>query len=217
MSFWPRAIPATRQNRFTRRRPFKSLRAVEKRQREFAKGRECARKGLAALGVRNFTLLNGDDRAPIWPEGIVGSITHTRCYCGVVVARRDRVRALGIDAEPDDPLQERLWSHVCTEEEAAWLVRQPESTRGRIGKLIFSAKECFYKCQYTITRTFLGFRDVQCTVEGDQFTITLLREDVQGLERGACFVGSYRIDGGLVLTGMELSVQDADSTNMARE
>jgi 4'-phosphopantetheinyl transferase EntD len=50
-------------------------RAVEKRRRDFALGRACARRALAVLDDRPPTaILVGEERAPVWPEGIVGSI-----------------------------------------------------------------------------------------------------------------------------------------------
>ena len=71
--------------------------AVNKRQREFAAGRAAAHTAMANLGVPPQAILNGDDRAPIWPEGLTGSITHTRGCAIAIVARNSDVRALGID------------------------------------------------------------------------------------------------------------------------
>ena len=57
-------------------------RAAASRLQDFASGRYCARQALAKLGVHGFPLLAGEDRVPNWPEGFVGSITHTDGYCG---------------------------------------------------------------------------------------------------------------------------------------
>ena len=74
-------------------------RAVEKRRREFAAGRACARRALARLEIADAVLPIGPDRLPAWPAGIVGSITHCAGYCGVAVARRGSILCLGLDAE----------------------------------------------------------------------------------------------------------------------
>ena len=54
--------------------------AVHKRQAEFAAGRTCARRAMAKLGVSIPALLLGANREPVWPRGIVESITHCSGY-----------------------------------------------------------------------------------------------------------------------------------------
>ena len=72
--------------------------AVAKRRREFAAGRYLARKLLSRLDLPQDTpLLNGEDRAPVWPEGVAGTISHTRHRAAVAVARSPAVLSLGCD------------------------------------------------------------------------------------------------------------------------
>ena len=78
--------------------------AIEKRRREFTTGRGLARGLLPAFGIEGAVLVNGEDRAPIWPDGVVASISHTFGYCGVVVASSRDYRALGLDVEQAAPL-----------------------------------------------------------------------------------------------------------------
>ena len=66
--------------------------AVDKRRAEFATARALARQLFADHGREGAELLNDATRAPVWPEGLVGSISHTRGYCGVVVGSRARYR-----------------------------------------------------------------------------------------------------------------------------
>jgi len=73
--------------------------AVRKRRREFAAGRNCARRALAFLGVQDCALPMGNDREVLWPEGIVGSISHCDDLCAVAVARRDFAAGIGLDVE----------------------------------------------------------------------------------------------------------------------
>ena len=79
--------------------------AIPKRRREFARGRVSARQVLAELGVPSVSLLVGPKREPLWPEGIVGSITHDDRLCVVAVARAEKYAGLGVDVEPDEPLE----------------------------------------------------------------------------------------------------------------
>jgi 4'-phosphopantetheinyl transferase EntD len=139
--------------------------AIDRRQREFAVARILARQALTELGRPPCALLNGDDRAPIWPEGIVGSITHTREICAVALALRSNVVSVGIDIERDEPLKEELVPAVCRPAETAWLGAQAPGDRGWLGKLVFSVKECAYKVQYPISRTFLDFSAMEVGVD----------------------------------------------------
>lgn len=145
-------------------------RAVEKRRREFAAGRILARRGLVALGHQPSAIINGEDRAPQWPAGIVGSITHTKGYCAVAMARSSEVRSVAIDAERDDALSDGALEMICGEAERAWLATQPVVDRGWLSKLVFSAKECVYKLQHPLTKLFLDFDAVTVRVDLERET-----------------------------------------------
>jgi 4'-phosphopantetheinyl transferase EntD len=139
--------------------------AGEARRREFATGRVLARCLLEELGFGGLPLLRGADRAPRWPRAISGSISHCADLCVVVVASREHVPALGVDVEPDEPLEPELWPSVCTARELAALDAAPEGERGRIVRLLFSAKEATYKCVRFVGGPELGFHDVEVSLE----------------------------------------------------
>jgi 4'-phosphopantetheinyl transferase EntD len=103
-----RILPATVRSVHTRTDPpvelFPSeaallVTAVEKRRQEFATVRHCARLALAELGVAPAPILPGIRGAPIWPDGIVGSMTHCTGYRAAAVGRTTQVGGIGIDAE----------------------------------------------------------------------------------------------------------------------
>jgi 4'-phosphopantetheinyl transferase EntD len=193
--------------------------AVLRRQIEFATGRWCARRALARLDIESFVLRNGPDRAPRWPEGVVGSITHTGAapggYCGVVVARSSEIKAIGIDAESSDALDASLWSSVLTRAERIELASNNGSNdarenagddgmdAGRKAKLIFAAKECFYKAQYPLSGRFLSFGDVEVRVDlgTSTFSVRVLDAGRDGHPLVTCS-GRYLMEDGLVLTGV---------------
>jgi 4'-phosphopantetheinyl transferase EntD len=137
-----------------------SPRAVEKRRREFTAGRVCARAALERLGVRDYPLLAGADRAPIWPSGVVGSLSHCDDYCGVAVACRGAVAGLGLDVERLRPLAGRVIELVCTPSEADDLAALPGMEPALWALVAFCAKESAYKCYYPATGVHLGFHDV---------------------------------------------------------
>jgi 4'-phosphopantetheinyl transferase EntD len=136
-------------------------RAVPRRRRELAAGRTQARALLARLGGPPAPLLRGEGRAPRWPAGFVGSISHAGEWCAVAVARAAQVLALGLDLERDEPLETEVAARVCTPRELAALPGRDAAERGRHAMLVFSAKEASYKAVYPLVRRVLGFQEVE--------------------------------------------------------
>jgi len=91
--------------------------AVPKRMQEFIAGRLCARRALSEIGIEGFPLLKGKGRAPIWPLGIVGSISHCQGYCGVAVAQKTDIESLGLDVECVEQVSMDTWKHFCNQQE----------------------------------------------------------------------------------------------------
>jgi 4'-phosphopantetheinyl transferase EntD len=139
--------------------------AVAKRRQEFAAGRACSRLLLREFDVVDYALLAGDDRQPLWPKTLVGSITHTQQFCAAVVAESTTVRAIGIDSEISGGVKPELWVRLCTAAERAWLETLEISDRRAAATLLFSAKEAFYKSQYPLTRQKLSFQDATIQVD----------------------------------------------------
>jgi 4'-phosphopantetheinyl transferase EntD len=134
--------------------------AVPKRVQEFAAGRLCARRAMEQFGVTGFPLSVGADRQPLWPDGLIGSITHTAGYCAAAVAERERLIALGVDSETVGDVTPDIWPTICGGSEAEWLRSLPGSSQDAAITLIFSAKEAFYKCQFPLTHEWLDFHDL---------------------------------------------------------
>jgi 4'-phosphopantetheinyl transferase EntD len=135
-------------------------RAVSKRVLEFAAGRACARRALHELGIDDFVLLAAEDRQPLWPPTIVGSITHTEGFCAAVVAPRTLLAGVGIDSEQVRKVTGDLWPTICRPEEASWCRSLPEQQQTPAAAMLFAAKEAFYKCQYPLTGEWLDFHDL---------------------------------------------------------
>ncbi len=150
------------------------VRAIDKRVREVRASRHAARRALARLGLPAAAIVHDAERAPIWPAGVVGSISHTRDLCAVAVARRGRIASVGLDVERADAMSEALVQRVCTPRELAALGALGDVAV--LAKLVFSAKEAFYKAQHPLTRHFLGFQDVELTLDlaAHRFVVHLL-------------------------------------------
>jgi len=146
--------------------------AVEKRRTEFATVRRCARAALAELGVRAAPILPGEYGAPIWPHGIVGSMTHCAGFRAAAVARAFTVHSIGIDAEPNEVLPKGVLNIVALPTELAVM-----PTGGIVcwDRLLFCAKECVYKAWFPLARRFLDCDEAEVSLNASgTFTARLL-------------------------------------------
>ncbi|MGK5630396.1 4'-phosphopantetheinyl transferase family protein [Streptomyces sp. URMC 123] len=137
--------------------------AVERRRREFATVRACARRALAGLGLPPVPVLPGVRNVPRWPAGVVGSMTHCDGYRAAALARADEVTAVGIDAEPDLPLPDGVLETIGLPRERAGLRAAPLPGGVHGDRLLFSAKECVYKTWFPLMRSELDFTDAEIT------------------------------------------------------
>lgn len=121
--------------------------SAEKRMRDFALGRECAHRALRRLGMPIDAILRRDNGAPRWPDGVVGSITHTRGYAAAAVASAARFLGIGVDAERIEALGEGVERRLFCPDELATLERSAPDMRAALAMTLFSAKEaCFKAC-----------------------------------------------------------------------
>jgi 4'-phosphopantetheinyl transferase EntD len=132
---------------------------VPQRQAEYFYGRLCARSALAELGIAGFSVGTGQLRQPLWPEGVAGSITHSRSLAASLVLPASRCNGVGIDIEevPED-CSVFLSGLVFSPAELACLRsiehRLPFAAACAIG---FSAKESFFKAVSTHVGYYFDF------------------------------------------------------------
>lgn len=129
-------------------------RAVPNRRAEFTGGRVAARKAMWALGVQPAAVKMAESRAPMWPDGLVGSITHADEICMAMVGSSDRFCGIGIDLEPDVPMDPGLVDEICKPED---LEGVDVAERSLLPKRIFSAKEAVYKAHFALAGVPFGF------------------------------------------------------------
>ena len=177
-------------------------RAVPKRQCEFSAGRAAARM---AMGLPDAMIALRPDRAPLWPVGICGSISHSDAACLAVAAPLKLFRGLGLDLEPSLPLDRDLWQTVLTPAEQHFLACLPEADRGLTAKLIFSAKEAAYKAQYPISERLFGFDGFEISITEQTFT-SRFTISVPGFAAGTDLQGCWQIAGKHILTLVTIPV-----------
>ena len=145
--------------------------AGDKRRRDFAGVRVCARRALGVIGVAPAPLLPGTRGEPRWPTGVVGSMTHCAGYRAAVVARPDvGMAGLGIDAEPHARLPADVLEMVAGPAEQAHVAMLDDGwPQVHWGRLLFCVKEAVFKAWYPPARSELGFMEAEVTfqVDGD--------------------------------------------------
>jgi 4'-phosphopantetheinyl transferase EntD len=184
-------------------------RAVEKRRREFTTARICARAALHRLGFPAAPIPTGQRGEPLWPVGVVGSITHCDGYRACAVARSSEIVTVGIDAEPHAALPDGLLGDIARPEELPWL-RTLESELPNVhwDRLLFSAKESVYKAWFPLAKRWLGFEDAAIAFDPglNTFTARLLVSGPQ-LADGPLreFSGRWVIRDGILATAIARS------------
>ena len=186
-------------------------RAVEKRRHEFTVVRACARRAMDKLGVPPQPVLPGERGAPLWPEGLTGSMTHCAGYCGAALVRAADLASLGIDAEPHEPLPEGVLAAVALPAESQRL-RRLAADRPEVhwDRLLFSAKESVYKAWFPLTRMWLDFSEADIDVsagpdgplDGTFRARLLVPGPVVGDHRLGHFEGTWTVRRGLVATAV---------------
>ncbi|WP_374222863.1 4'-phosphopantetheinyl transferase [Williamsia sp. CHRR-6] len=183
-------------------------RAVDKRRREVTTARGLARRALADLGVgEQIPILRGEKGQPLWPRGVVGSMTHTDGYRAAVVAYALQWRSVGIDAEVHDALPEGVLDHISLPAERDVLATRPAGISW--DRLLFSAKEATYKAWFPITERWLGFSDAHITFEQHTEDSGVFHSEIlvdgAAVDGGApirTLDGRWRVGRGLVVTAI---------------
>ena len=166
--------------------------ALPKRQAEFLAGRALARLALLQLGATQTHIPIGSDRAPVWPPGFAGSLSHARGHAACLV--RQGAALVGVDVETllqGKPLRAvRQLSSTPSDrvviDGAGW----PE---GALETLVFSAKETLFKLLYPMVRRHFGFAAARLVSppEAGQITLALTETLHPDLPKGRQFALNY--------------------------
>jgi 4'-phosphopantetheinyl transferase EntD len=135
------------------------------RQAEFATGRCCAHRALAAIGADVDTIGRGGRSEPVWPAGITGSISHAGGLAAAVATRVGAaVGSLGLDVEQADHFETELWPHVLTPSEHDRCSESPHPVAAATA--VFSAKEAAFKALFPLLRVEIDFLEAHTTRAG---------------------------------------------------
>ncbi len=152
--------------------------AAQKRRRDFALGRACARAALSALGQGDAAIGRDENGAPLWPAGIRGSITHTKFYAAALVGEARHVGGVGVDAERVGGVTPDLWPRLFDSAERDYLMTLDGPRQQIFATLFFSAKETVYKAAGI--KGALAFREIHITPQDGGFTASRPGEILRG-------------------------------------
>jgi 4'-phosphopantetheinyl transferase EntD len=94
-------------------------------------------------------------RYPVWPPGIVGSISHDLEFVAAAIGLSSQVTGIGIDIEPGERLSPDIGAIVASADESLAFCDM-----AFYAKAVFSIKEDVFKAAYPNDGIFLEFRDV---------------------------------------------------------
>jgi 4'-phosphopantetheinyl transferase EntD len=135
--------------------------SVIKVQRASGAARIVARDLLSELGQTRQAIKKSASGAPIWPNGVVGSMAHDAEIAIAAVAKRCDYVSLGIDVEPAEAIEPDLLELIATANERAQCEIDP-----RYGRLLFAVKEAVYKTVFPVDGVFLDHHDVEVSLQG---------------------------------------------------
>jgi 4'-phosphopantetheinyl transferase EntD len=210
-------------------------RSVSKRQAEFFMGRLAAGDAVGALVGRAHARPSplkrlpheqqigvGASRQPVWPVGVVGSITHAGRFAAAVAAEGAGAGATGLGDGPGDgtgitgigiDIERRIGTETCQSVEDTVLKPVEKallhSLAGEVAydmllTIAFSAKESFFKGSFATVGTYFDFDAVEIVAldaTGGTLEIMLTRSLAPALARGRRFAVRIQcIDADTVLT-----------------
>ncbi len=154
-------------------------------------------KILSTLGLGcDITIDRGAGGEPLWPAGVVGSISHSKLSCVIAIATWENYRAVGVDVEQLNRITPRVIERITTTND---LLESSVLSKYELSTLIFSAKESLFKLLYPDVKHYFGFKSASLIkVSSTHFTMQLERS------LGARYQSKERFDGHFMIMGEEI-------------
>ncbi|TAK71821.1 MAG: 4'-phosphopantetheinyl transferase superfamily protein [Gammaproteobacteria bacterium] len=179
-------------------------RAVNKRQAEYLAGRYCARVALKELGVKVLDIPTGQHRNPIWPKGVVGSITHTVDKAYAAVGYCTQFNCIGVDYEQivTPKVANNIKAMIVNDKEHSLLIHSEFDFETAL-TIVFSAKESLFKALYPCVGQYFDFSAAEIITiskKEQRFELRLCQSLNKQLVMGSCFGGWFQVKAANVLT-----------------
>lgn len=124
-----------------------------------------AHRLLADIGITDVAIMRAPSGAPVWPDGIIGSLAHDDDMAVAAVAPVGGIVSLGIDVEPAEPLPDDIFAIVATGAD-----RTGAADPRLAGRILFCAKEAVYKAAFPLDRDVLGYEDIAVDLDAGRAT-----------------------------------------------
>lgn len=188
--------------------------ASEKRVREFSLGRLAAKSALKKVFSNShegdFEILRKNLRAPLWPVGSVGSISHCSNRAIAIAARSDRYKGLGVDMITNKRVvNQKILNVLCSLEEQSTLINSWNGDLNLLKLIVFSAKESLYKLFSNLNVTQMEWADFRLELPSGDFDLS----DFQFIAEFSASVGNKMKALGIIersVTGISVSVLVSD-------
>ena len=189
---------------------------VEKRQAEYLAGRYCAFNALGNLNIEPWDIPVGKHRQPVWPEGVVASISHTDevALCGAGL--HSNIDYLGLDVENwiDWNTAVSLQDGIVTAEEIHRFNNMNHSF-GQLFTLAFSSKESLFKAIYPYVGAYFGFEAaevVDIDLKAGCLILQLTHSLTAEFQQGHKFHCYFEDHGRFVITAIGGSLNSKETT-----
>lgn len=183
--------------------------AVNRRKAEFLAGRVVAKSLLARLGYPQILPGMSDDRAPAWPAGTIGAITHSGdvALCALKrlpVMAEGRLCGIGIDTETimAPEMAQAVWRGTINSHEYQ-ILQACSLPFPELLTLVFSAKESLFKALYPVVLQYFDFLDaelISLDITSGRFTLQLRVDLADNVIAGMQFNGVSRLQDDYVTT-----------------
>lgn len=173
---------------------------VAKRLAEFRSGRFCAKLALAQLDIKHFPVLVGEQRQPLWPGEVVGSISHCPGICLAIAAMQTDIAGIGVDIESASEFDSAGLKLICSEDEIAHLQELQNPLLG--AQIIFSIKESIYKCLFPSYQQWIDFLDVKVKLDWQQqnYSVKLINCELKSFYPSINLQGGWRKNADFILS-----------------
>jgi enterobactin synthetase component D len=141
---------------------------------EFARGRTAARNAVLLAGGERAPIASSGGGVPLFPNGIVGSISHKYRWAIAVATRSSGIRSVGVDLEYDDERDEEdLLTRVCIDSERSLVSRLQAAGYRSPATWLHCAKEAAYKAHFAVDRVEFDYDEIELSLdeENDAFQV----------------------------------------------
>jgi 4'-phosphopantetheinyl transferase EntD len=138
------------------------------RMNECFAGRRAARRVVNAMGASPLLYRQRFGGEPIWPQGFIGSITHTGRVALAVAARSSTAHSIGVDFEVEQTIPTDQWDIILHPSEIAQSGSLHPLVGARSPASFSPQRRTFHKMQYKTTCDFIDYAEVAMELELDQ-------------------------------------------------